>query len=134
MSVLGFISDMFKPVAKMIDDLTLSPEEKLILETKLTSIENEMASKILEYDQRLLEAQSSLISVEAKGGMLQRNWRPVTMLTMLALVTLQALGLLSNPLPEWFGTLFQIGLGGYVIGRSAEKIVPNFLNGRMKTK
>jgi len=126
MSILGFITDIFNPVAKVIDDLTLSPEEKMKLEIKMAATQNAAMSKMLDYDRRLLDAQTSVIKIEAKGNWLQKSWRPITMLTMLALVILQSLGLLSNPLPEWFGTLFQIGLGGYVIGRSAEKIAPSY--------
>ena len=58
---------------------------------------------------------------------LQRNWRPITMLTFLILVVLDSFGLLSTPLAPEAWVLLQLGLGGYVVGRTAEKIVPNIL-------
>ena len=46
------------------------------------------------------------------------------MLTFLALVVCDSFGLLKFRLADQAWTLLQLGLGGYVVGRSAEKIVP----------
>ena len=54
---------------------------------------------------------------------MQRNWRPITMLTFLALVVCDSFGWLANPLASEAWTLLQIGLGGYVAGRSVEKVM-----------
>ena len=79
--------------------------------------------KVLEYEKNLLTKQSEIISAEALGnGLLQRNWRPITMLTFLILVVLDSFGWLANPLAPEAWVLLQIGLGGYVVGRSAEKL------------
>jgi hypothetical protein len=43
------------------------------------------------------------------------------MLVFLALATSDALGWLPNPLRDEAWLLLQIGLGGYVVGRSVEK-------------
>lgn len=55
---------------------------------------------------------------------MQRNWRPITMLTFLVLVVGDALGLLPFRLAEQAWDLLQLGMGGYVIGRSVEKAAP----------
>lgn len=79
----------------------------------------------MDYEARLLEAKAQVITAEAQGASwLQRNWRPVTMLTFLALVVADTFGLTEFRLSDEAWTLLQIGLGGYVVGRSAEKIVP----------
>ena len=49
------------------------------------------------------------------------------MLTFLALCVGDSLGLLSTPLRDEAWTLLQLGLGGYVVGRSAEKITKSVL-------
>jgi hypothetical protein len=46
------------------------------------------------------------------------------MLVFLGLVVCDQFGLLTFRLAEQAWTLLQIGLGGYVVGRSVEKIVP----------
>lgn len=46
------------------------------------------------------------------------------MLTFLILVVCDSFGLLTFRLTDEAWMLLQIGLGGYVVGRSAEKIIP----------
>ena len=123
MNILSFIGEIFKPAAKLIDDLHTSDEEKLTLKNKLTVIQNEMHSKVIDYETKLLDSQSSIIIAEASGqSWVQRNWRPITMLTFLGLVVFDSFGWLANPLAAEAWTLLQIGLGGYVTGRSIEKV------------
>ena len=123
MNILSFIGEIFKPAAKLIDDLHTSDEEKLTLKNKLTVIQNEMHSKVIDYETKLLDSQSSIIIAEASGqSWVQRNWRPITMLTFLGLVVCDSFGWLANPLAAEAWTLLQIGLGGYVTGRSIEKV------------
>jgi len=124
MNILSFIGEIFKPAAKLIDDLHTSDEEKLTLKNKLTVIQNQMHSKIIDYETKLLSYQTSIITAEANGqSWIQRNWRPITMLTFLALVVCDSFGWLANPLASEAWTLLQIGLGGYVAGRSVEKVM-----------
>ena len=54
---------------------------------------------------------------------MQRNWRPITMLTFLVLVVCDSFGFLKFRLNNEAWLLLQIGLGGYVVGRTGEKIV-----------
>lgn len=133
--IFSFISNIFTPVAEFIDNVHTSDEERLTLQAHLKTIEAgvngkiiELQAKVLEYEIKVLAAQSSVIKAEALGqSWIQRNWRPVTMLTFLALVVLDSFDLLASRLagPAW--TLLEIGLGGYVIGRSLEKTAPAIL-------
>ncbi len=79
--------------------------------------------RVFMYEQATLEAKAKIIHAEASSKhWLTANWRPITMLTFLVLVVGDSLGFLPNDLNEeaWF--LLEIGLGGYVVGRSGEKI------------
>ena len=71
---------------------------------------------------------------EAKGeSWLQRNWRPILMLTIVAIVAnnyliYPYLSLFTEKamvleLPERLWNLMTLGVGGYIAGRSAEKII-----------
>lgn len=127
MGVFSFISNIFKPAADLVDNLHTSEEEKLELKKQMRQVENEFQSKVLEYETKLMESQSSIIRAETTSqSWLTRNWRPITMLTFLVLVVCDSFGLLAFRLADQAWTLLQIGLGGYVVGRSAEKIVPAF--------
>jgi len=125
MSVLSFIGEIFKPAAELIDNLHTSEEERLEIKQKMFELQVNAFNKAEEYEQELLKAKASIIMAEAQGASwIQRNWRPITMLTFLVLVVADSFGLLAFRLANEAWTLLQIGLGGYVVGRSAEKIVP----------
>ena len=127
MNIFNFIADIFKPAADLIDNLHTSTEEKMIMQAKLNKIQNEMGFKVMEYENKLLESKTSIIVSEAQGdSWLQRSWRPITMLTFLGLVVCDSFGWLANPLAKEAWTLLQIGLGGYVVGRSGEKAIKQF--------
>ena len=63
---------------------------------------------------------------------MQRNWRPILMLTIVAIIANNYLiypylslftpKALVLDLPSQLYTLMEIGVGGYIVGRSGEKI------------
>ncbi len=133
MNVLGLIGQIFKPAAQLIDSLHTSEEEKLQQKSQLLDLQTTFLVEALNYEQEQLKAKTEIIVAEAKGGSwIQRNWRPITMLTFLALVVLDQTGQLAFRLADQAWTLLQIGLGGYVAGRSLEKIVPSALEAMKK--
>jgi len=77
--------------------------------------------------QALIQARGDVVKAEAQSeSVLARNWRPLTMLAFVALIGMHWLGVTPDALPDAHVTavldIVQIGIGGYVIGRSAEKI------------
>jgi hypothetical protein len=75
-----------------------------------------------------LQQAVQVILAEANGkSWMQRNWRPVTMLVLVALIAAHWLGYTAPNLTEQeiVGLLdiVKVGLGGYVLGRSGEKMV-----------
>jgi len=89
-----------------------------------------------EFDLQLKELDSAMrvITSEARSeSWLTRTWRPITMLTFLIMTVAYWFGfapeyIVNNPdvVKEAFG-MIKIGLGGYVVGRSAEKTIPAIL-------
>lgn len=131
MGIIELIAGIFKPAAELIDNVHTSAEEKLQLQKEMQRIQAEFQGKLIEYETRLMDAQASVIRAEAtSSSWLASNWRPVAMMTFLVLVVLDSFNLLHNPLSPEAWTLLQIGLGGYVVGRSAEKIVGQFPKGK----
>lgn len=126
MNVFSFLGEIVKPVTGLIDNLHTSSEEKMELKNKFAEMQFEFQSKVLSYETKMMESQAGIIKAEAQGkSWLQRNWRPITILTFLALIICDSFGLLTFRLSAEAWTLLKIGLGGYVIGRSGEKIVAN---------
>lgn len=126
MSFLQIVSAIFQPVADVIEHILPSGDARVKLQQTILQAQMQAADQLMDYEKQLLEAQSSIVKAEAQGNSwLQRSWRPVTMLTFLALVVADSLGLLPFRLAAEAWELLKIGLGGYVIGRSVEKSIPH---------
>ena len=88
----------------------------------MLEIQSAAIDSALQYESQLLESKSKIIHAEAVSDhWLAANWRPITMLVFLALATGDALGWLPNPLRDEAWVLLQLGIGGYLFGRSIEK-------------
>lgn len=132
--ILGFIADIFKPAAELIDDLHTSGEEEgeiaiklKNLEVSLATLQNEVTLKVMEYEGKLLEAKSNIIMSETNSdSWLVKNWRPLTMLSFVGIVISYWFGYSPpNATPADIDNMFsliKLGLGGYVVGRTAEKV------------
>lgn len=93
--------------------------------------------KLIDLEMAKLDAQAKIIVSESEGSSwLQRSWRPITMLTFLFLVVGHFFGLEGpNFTPDdsmHLFSLIELGLGGYVIGRSVEKIAPSIADAMRK--
>ena len=118
-----FGSNVLKDLLGGLDKLFTSKEEKIKAEALIKEI---ILSKQLE----LQRMQADIIIAEAKGNWLQRSWRPVLMLCFGFIVMYVKFfaPLFGWEIPELeneFWNLLQLGIGGYVVGRSAEKISKN---------
>ncbi len=110
------VKGVVSAVGEVIDRLTLPGREKKQLETDLLRV-------FVEWEQRVMEARSAVLVEEARGNWLQRSWRPLVMLTFAFIILIGIftdLPLLADTSRFW--DLLEIGLGGYLIGRSGEKI------------
>jgi hypothetical protein len=126
MNVLNLIGQIFKPAMDMIDNVHTSEEEKLEKKAVLLELQTQFLTDALNYEQEQLKAKASIIIAEAKSeSWLARSWRPVTMLSFVVLIGAFWFGLTPETVTqESIDAMFllvQIGLGGYVVGRSAEK-------------
>ena len=130
--ILGFVSSIIKPVAELVDDVVTTDEEREGLKAKLKEIENKFRSDAMQYEAKIVQAQADIVKAEVQGkSWMQRNWRPILMLSIVAIIinnyilfpylgTFIPLKALELPAGLW--TLMSIGVGGYVGGRSLEKI------------
>jgi len=91
--------------------------------------EAELTAQLWANAHQINAAAAEIIKTEANSQhWLAAIWRPVVMLTFAALIVARWFGWAAPNLSEaeylklW--SIVEFGLGGYVIGRSAEKIVP----------
>lgn len=120
--LLGSVGGLLKPVTELVDELHVSDEERGRIRLALLQAQNELTEKTLAVESQLIESQTKINYAEAtQGNLLQRSWRPVSMLVFLAVMIGDLAGYLPNRAPEAFWTLFMIGFGGVGVGRSLEK-------------
>ena len=135
---LALIGGIFEGVLKGLDGLFTSDEERLQVKTQIMVVQAQVMAEVLGYEKAIMQAQSDVIQAEAKGdSWIQRSWRPITMLTFVALVVARWLGFTVDVTPEievQLMHIIQIGLGGYIVGRSGEKIVKSIDFGKVKAK
>ena len=91
--------------------------------------EAEMTAQLWQNAHQLNAAAADIIKAEASSGnSLASSWRPITMLVFVGLITARWFGWAAPELSEaeylklW--SIVEFGLGGYVVGRSVEKIAP----------
>lgn len=133
MGLFNFIADIIKPASDIVDELHTSTEEKLEAKAKLLALQVEMSAKAMQYEAEIARAQADTIQAESKGeSIIQRNWRPILMLFFGGIIGYVILwggfDLKGRPIPQDYVTyvleIVKFGVTGYVVGRSAEKIIP----------
>jgi hypothetical protein len=100
--------------------------------TARAQAEAEVAKQLLASSAELERAAGEIVLAEARSEhFLAACWRPILMLTFGGLIVARWLGYSAPGISEaevlklW--DIVQLGLGGYVIGRSAEKIAPQIV-------
>lgn len=98
-------------------------------ELKRMEIQARMNEALIANQAQIEAAAAKVIEAEAAGeSWLQRNWRPLTMMVFVTLIVAKWTGYTAPGVSEALELrllgLIEIGLGGYVIGRSVEKVAP----------
>jgi hypothetical protein len=119
----NLIPALLPVLGKVVGNLFPDPTEK-------AKAEAEMMRQLLAAQSELEQAASRIIQTEAASQhWLAANWRPLTMLTFVVLIVARWFGWAAPNLSEaeyiklW--SIVEFGLGGYVVGRSVEKIAPS---------
>lgn len=80
---------------------------------------------------QVMQARLSVIQAEATSEhFLTANWRPIVMLVFTGLIVARWFGLSAEGITEreyieiW--EILKLGIGGYVVGRSAEKVMKEY--------
>lgn len=137
--IWSFLSGLVDPVTKLVDEIHTSEEEKLQIKSTMFKIQQEITTKVLDYESKLLDNQAKVILAEVQGeSWLQRNWRPMMMIWFATLLGMYWFGVTPpNMTQETLNSLFtlmEVGIGGYIVGRSGEKIIPAVVEALKKDK
>lgn len=106
-------------VGNVVDTLSVSDSEKSEAKARITSI---VQSSLV----NVARTQAEVLQAEMKGNVLQKSWRPLVMLTFTLLLVIRWTGLSSHEisieLELQLMELLKFGMGGYIVGRSVEKV------------
>ena len=121
--IWNLIGSIGGKVLDIVDDVVEDKDEtnRLKFEIQRQLIENKSSE---------LEAAAKIVLAEPQGSWLQRNWRPLLMVTFAGLVVAHWFGFTAPNIPESVQNsllnIVMVGIGGYVVGRSGEKIADKF--------
>ena len=123
------------PLAKILFNTFEKAVPDKDLQAKLKA---ELQTQLLQSHTQELKAAASIIEAEAKAGWFASSWRPLLMYVLIfILVWNYVIGpvikifmgaVITFELPGDVWSLLQIGLGGYVLGRSAESVARTMAN------
>lgn len=124
----SIIGPLFGVIDKSITDKDAAAALKADIHMKLLSLSGAET-----------QAATSVLLAEIGGeSWLQRNWRPILMLSIVAIVVnnyilYPYLSLFGVPtvvleLPSELFNLMTVGVGGYIVGRSGEKIMKSYVS------
>lgn len=133
MDLFSGIGTAFKSVSGIIDEFKTTDEERVNAKSKLMAIESALTGRIMAYETQLAKSRRDILVAEAQSrSWIARNWRPILMLSITAILVhkyilypyLSAMftGVPTLEMPPELFTLLTVGVGGYVVGRSGEKI------------
>ena len=123
------VSSLVSAVGGIIDKFVTSPEEKLAAQKAVLEIQTNFQLALVKADSDFAAQQASVVTAEVKSeSWMARNWRPILMLSFTYIIVhnyvlAPMFSLTALPIPDQLWELLKIGMGGYIFGRSAEKIV-----------
>ena len=128
---------LVKPVTGLISEAIEYKDKKNEIAFKVQQLMDDASARATEMAKAELEQKASIIRAEATGhSWLQRNWRPMMMLWLAFILGMYWFGYtppnLSQDTINHLFDLLKLGIGGYVAGRSAEKIVPGVIQALKK--
>lgn len=116
-----------------VDKLDTTEHEKLIMKAEIMRVQNSLELELAKLGTEMAKERASVIKAEiASAHGIAATWRPLLMLTFGLVIIYSAVisPIFGLPpadmaeIPTEFWTLVTLGVGGYIGGRSLEKIAP----------
>jgi holin (3TMs family) len=126
----GSAGELIEKIGDAIDKISTTDQEKLAAKQSLLQLERDFEAKVMDAEAEMVKAQAAVVTAETQSqSWMARNWRPLTMLMFAFIifwnmVLVPVFGVNAAGMPPELWEIMKLGMGGYVIGRSLEKIVP----------
>ena len=132
MNIPEILTGAVKPVTDLVDNLHTSEKEKAEINRSIFEMKNNLMNQ-------LIKSKGDIIKAEAESEhFLTSTWRPITALVFVAIIAnnyiiapymetfMETKIILKIPPQMW--DLLKIMIGGYVVGRSAEKSLQTWID------
>jgi glutathione S-transferase len=128
---LNIIAPLAKILFNTVDKAVLDKDQAEKLKAQLNT-------QLLQSSTEELKAAASIVEAEAKSNWFVAGWRPTLMYVLIFILVWNYIAgpivkiftgtIITFELPGDVWTLLNIGLGGYVVGRSGESIARTLIN------
>jgi len=128
---LNIIAHLAKILFNTVDKAVLDKDQAEKLKAQLNT-------QLLQSSTEELKAAASIVEAEAKSNWFVAGWRPTLMYVLIFILVWNYIAgpvvkiftgtIITFELPGDVWTLLNIGLGGYVVGRSGESIARTLIN------
>lgn len=125
---MSWLTDLFsKDAATLVDSIGSAFDKNFTSEDERMAKKAEVIAMVNAFILKVSELKADLVKTEMAGNWMQRSWRPIIMLSFGFVVIYRyfiapTFNLPMAELPENFWNLLELGMGGYVIGRTVEKV------------
>jgi hypothetical protein len=130
-SLKSIVSGLVEPVTGLISEAIEDKDKAKEIAFKVQKLVDGASARADEYETNLVNQRSAVIQAEAQGSWLQKNWRPLMMLWFAGLIGMWWFGIQPEGMTQEdknnLFDLLQLGIGGYIVGRSAEKAAPKIV-------
>lgn len=134
---MNFLITLLPVLNSLIDRLLPDKAKQDEAKLELAKVANEAMTIQLKAQSDIIASQATVVVAESNSSSwMAANWRPALMWMFMLLLFAQFfinpilqlfnLSPVFPPIPEHGWTLLDLGMGGYIIGRSAEKIAHSF--------
>jgi hypothetical protein len=134
----GGIGGIFSGAKDIINQFVANPEQKLEATQKMAELETGFREKQIEAERDFAAEQAKVVIAEAQSdSWLAKNWRPITMLTFVAIIVwnyivvgtigafVPSIHVVEIPTDMW--GLLKLGIGGYIGSRTLEKVADSIV-------
>ena len=127
--------NIIAPLAKML----FSTVDKAVADKDLAEkLKSQLNTQLLQSSTQEFKAAAAIVEAEAKANWFAASWRPMLMYVLIFILVWNYIvgpivkvftgSVITFELPSDVWTLLNIGLGGYVVGRSGESIARALAN------
>lgn len=128
LDALNPVSGVLKLVRGIIGQFVEDPTKKAELSLQLVQAQADLEKALAVADQQVTDAKARVVIAETQSdSWIAKNWRPLTMLTFTFIVAwnfvaVPIFGATPTPFPSELWSLLELGIGGYIAARTAEKV------------